>query len=113
MSRTIKKNLGQKIRLARQRSGLTQEALAARISRTPESISNIERGLQQPGIATVQSLAKVLGLPLSELVGPTEEPRLSPERLRMEFQLRDLARRLNDRDLAIIVGQVQMLLALK
>lgn len=109
----FEKNLGQKIRLARQRAGLTQEDLAARISRTPESISNIERGQQEPGIKTVQSLAKALGLPLSELFEPFEELAMSPQRVQMEFQLRDLARGLTDRDLAVAVAQIQALLTIK
>jgi transcriptional regulator with XRE-family HTH domain len=104
---------GQKLRLARQRAGMTQEDLAARISRTPESISNIERGLQEPGIKTVQSMAVTLGTPLSELLVSPEEEKLTPKRMEMEFQLRDLARGLSDRDLAIAVGHVQLLLATK
>lgn len=109
----FEKNLGQKIRLARQRAGLTQEDLAARVSRTPESISNIERGQQEPGIKTVQSLAKALGLPLSELFEPFDELAMSPQRAQMEFQLRDLARGLTDRDLAVAVAQIQSLLTVK
>ena len=92
---------------------MTQEDLAARISRTPESISNIERGLQEPGIKTVQSMAVTLGTPLSELLVSPEEENLTPKRMEMEFQLRDLARGLSDRDLAIAVGHVQLLLATK
>jgi transcriptional regulator with XRE-family HTH domain len=113
MSDAFEKNLGQIIRLARQRAGLTQEDLAARVSRTPESISNIERGLQEPGVKTVQSLAKALGLPLSEMFDRSEEPRLTPERSQMEFQLRDLARGLTDRDLAVAIAQIQVLLNVK
>jgi transcriptional regulator with XRE-family HTH domain len=109
----FEKNLGQKIRLARQRAGLTQEDLAARVSRTPESISNIERGQQEPGIKTVQSLAKALGLPLSELFEPFDELAMSPQRAQMEFQLRDLARGLTDRDLAVAVAQIQALLTVR
>lgn len=113
MGDDFEKNLGQKIRLARQRAGLTQEDLAARVSLTPESISNIERGQQEPGIKTVQSLAKALGLPVAELVETSEELASSAERLQMEFQLRDLARGLSDRDLAVAVAQIQALLTIK
>lgn len=113
MGDDFEKNLGQKIRLARQRAGLTQEDLAARVSRTSESISNIERGQQEPGIKTVQSLAKALGLPVSELVESSEEPTASAQRLQMEFQLRDMARGLTDRDLAVALAQIQALLTIK
>lgn len=61
----------------------------------------------------MQSLAKALGLPLAELIEASDEPAASPQRLQMEFQLRDLARGLSDRDLAVAVAQIQALLAIK
>lgn len=99
-------SVGQRIKLARQRSGLTQEDLAAQISRTAESISNIERGLQEPGLRTIQSLAKALDLPVSEFF-EFDEKVSSEERRQLEFKLRDLARSLSDRDLSIAVAQIK------
>lgn len=113
MAGDFEKNLGQKIRIARQRAGLTQEDLAARISRTSESISNIERGQQEPGIKTVQSLAEVLGLPISEFFETSDNSGIDESRLEMEFRLRDLARGLTDRDLAVAVAQIAVLLKIK
>jgi transcriptional regulator with XRE-family HTH domain len=113
MSQIVEKHLGRKIRLGRKRAGLTQEELAARVFLTPESISNIERSLKEPGIKTLRSLAKALGVPLSELLDQSEESGLSPERLRLEFQLRDLARQLGDRDLTVVVKQIEIMLLLK
>jgi transcriptional regulator with XRE-family HTH domain len=113
MAGDFEKNLGQKIRIARQRAGLTQEDLAARISRTSESISNIERGQQEPGIKTVQSLAEVLGLPISEFFEASDSLGIDKARLEMEFRLRDLARELTDRDLAVVVAQIEVLLKIK
>lgn len=109
----FERNLGQKIRIARQRAGLTQEDLAGRISRTSESISNIERGLQEPGIKTVQSLAAVLGLPVSEFFEAPNSLGIDESRLEMEFRLRDLARGLSDRDLAVAVAQIEVFLKTK
>lgn len=99
-------SVGQRIRLARQRAGLTQEELAGQISRTAESISNIERGLQEPNLRTIQSLAKALNLPVSEFFD-FDEKASSEERQQLEFQLRDLARCLSDRDLSIAVAQIK------
>ncbi len=110
MAGEFERNLGQKIRIARQRAGLTQEDLAARIFRTSESISNIERGQQEPGIKTVQSLAAVLGLPISEFFETPDDSGNSESRLEMEFRLRDLARGLSDRDLAVAIAQIEVLL---
>ena len=55
--------LGLTVQAARRRAGLTQEALAALIARTPESVSNIERGRQLPTIETLVDLVRVLEVP--------------------------------------------------
>lgn len=44
MADELKRRLGLTVQAARRRAGLTQEGLAAQIARTPESVSNIERG---------------------------------------------------------------------
>jgi len=103
-------SIGQRVRLARQRAGLTQEDLAARISRTVESISNIERGLQEPNFRTMQNLAMALDIPVIEFFEFSEDSSSSDERRQLEFQLRDIGRRLSDRDLAIAVTQLQAFL---
>jgi transcriptional regulator with XRE-family HTH domain len=114
MNGDFEKNLGSKIRIARQRAGLTQEELAARVARTPESISNIERGQQEPSIKTVQSLARELGVPVAEFFEDDERGSgTNEQRIEMEFRLRDLARELTDRDLAVAVAQVNVLLTTK
>ncbi|WP_084306146.1 hypothetical protein [Bradyrhizobium sp. ARR65] len=68
---------------------------------------------QEPGIKTVQSSANVLGLPVSELFESLEGLEISAERAQMEFQLRDLARGLTDRDLAVAIAHIQALLTTK
>ena len=106
-------SIGQRIRLARQRAGLTQEDLAAQMSRTAESISNIERGLQEPNIRTMQSVARALDIPVTEFFEFAEDSSSSEERRRLEFQLRDIGRRLSDRDLSIAVTQLRAFLSVK
>ncbi|MBN9078703.1 MAG: helix-turn-helix transcriptional regulator [Rhizobiales bacterium] len=41
MTEGLKRAIGTRVKTARRRAGLSQEALAAKIRRTPESISNI------------------------------------------------------------------------
>ena len=114
MNGDLEKSLGRKIRIARQRAGLTQEELAARVGRTSESISNIERGQQEPSIKTIQSLARELGVPAAEFFEDDEGGSArSGQRIELEFRLRDLARGLTDRDLAVAVAQVNVLLTTK
>ena len=48
MSNSLKRFIGARVQAARKRARLSQEALAGSVGRTPESISNIERGKQLP-----------------------------------------------------------------
>jgi transcriptional regulator with XRE-family HTH domain len=57
--------VAESVRAARRRAGLTQDELASRIAKTPESISNIERGQQTPSLETLAALARELPLPAS------------------------------------------------
>ncbi|MGX7704625.1 helix-turn-helix domain-containing protein [Methylobacterium sp. Gmos1] len=112
MTVDLKKSVGLKVRIARQRQKLTQEELGAQIGRTPESISNIERGLQLPSIETLVELGQALGIPASELLEGVGASGIqhSPKRLELELRLRDITRTLSDRALAVAVAQVDVLL---
>ena len=110
MSGDLRSNLAIAVRVARQRLRLTQEELAARIKRTPESISNIERGQQLPSVETLADLGRALNVPMSEFFGDDGEHLITPERARLEADLRQLGRMLSDRDLAIAVAQAAILL---
>jgi transcriptional regulator with XRE-family HTH domain len=110
MTDKLKRTLGLRVQTARKRAGFTQEELAAHIRRTPESISNIERGQQLPTIETLADLGRVLSIPITEfLEGIADAPSVSPERQRLEAQLREIARSLPDRDLAAAVGILEVL----
>jgi transcriptional regulator with XRE-family HTH domain len=68
MVRYLKSQIGLQVRAARRQQGLTQERLAELIGRTPESVSNIERGFALPSIETLDVIAQKLGVPLAQLV---------------------------------------------
>ena len=97
------------MRAARKRAGLTQEELAAKVGKTPESVSNIERGRQLPMIDTLAVLAEVLGVPLPELFGGIGSPSQSARRLKLEAQLLETARDLDDDMLATAIEQMVVL----
>jgi transcriptional regulator with XRE-family HTH domain len=59
--------LGLNVRRQREAKQFTQEKLAERAGLDPTYISDIERGLRNPGIKNVARLAKALGLTTSEL----------------------------------------------
>jgi transcriptional regulator with XRE-family HTH domain len=54
--------LGRRVRQARERAGLTQDVLAARVSLSRTSVTNIERGRQKVLLHTLCGLAEALGV---------------------------------------------------
>ncbi|MFT6077591.1 MAG: transcriptional regulator with XRE-family HTH domain [Rickettsiales bacterium] len=68
MKNDFKKLIGNRVRKARKNKGLTQEELAALIDKTVETVSNIERGVKLPGLATLEDIRKALGVKLSDLI---------------------------------------------
>lgn len=72
MSRSAKEEkylaaFGKRLALVRRAKGFTQESLAEKADVTALTVSYIEQGRQWPRIATMQSLAKSLGVPIAEL----------------------------------------------
>lgn len=111
MTSSLKQAIGARVQAARKRSGLSQEALAAHIRRTPESISNIERGLQLPNVETLSELARALGVPLTEFFEGlgAQEGSVSQDHLRLEAELREMTRAMSPKLLRIAVEQVRVL----
>lgn len=63
----IRKEFGQRVQFFRKERGLTQAALAEKIDRTEDTISNIERGISSTRIETAANIAEVLKIPLTDL----------------------------------------------
>lgn len=64
-------NLGERLKGARKRAGLTLRALGERVGVSAQAISKYERGLDVPGSEVLIRLAKVLGVSLEWLLRPT------------------------------------------
>jgi len=62
-----KRALGRRIKALRRRAALTQEGLAERTGLNPKYISGIERGRENPTLATLIRMAKELGVQPVEL----------------------------------------------
>jgi transcriptional regulator with XRE-family HTH domain len=63
----LPKRLGNKIRVLRTRSGLSQARLAEKVDVSPEFMSRLERGLKSPALSTAERIAKTLGISISDL----------------------------------------------
>ena len=60
-------DLGPRLRALRRSNHLTLRELAARAAITESFLSQVERGVASPSIATVQRIARALGLSIAEL----------------------------------------------
>lgn len=67
--------IGKRLAELREQAGLSQEDLGVRAGLHSMSISKIERGVVQPKLATVEALARALGVKVAELLAaPEVEP---------------------------------------
>lgn len=62
------KKLGENIRRIRLERGLTQVELSKRLKVDRGYISNVERGLKNPTLSTIERVAKVLKVSVNELM---------------------------------------------
>jgi transcriptional regulator with XRE-family HTH domain len=69
------KTFGRSVRSLRKQRGLSQEDLAEVCGLSRNYISDIERGVRNPGLLVMVALAKALKVPLRELMEEIE-PRL-------------------------------------
>lgn len=75
-----------------------------------ESISNIERGIQLPSVGRLADPVRELGIPPAEFLSDIPwQKRIPADRLRMEAQLREIARGLSNHDLATAIGLLEVL----
>ncbi len=65
---TLATELGQLIRLARHRSGLTLEDVAEKVGITPGALSHIESGRRLPQAYNAVAIAEVLNVPREEML---------------------------------------------
>ena len=60
--------MGEKLREARQRAGMTQAQLAEAIGCKQKDVSRWEAGQIEPGVLTVKKMAQALGCSMEDLV---------------------------------------------
>lgn len=66
-TKTLLRGLGEELRERRLRRSLSQEALAHAAGVHPNVIGRLERGIYNPSILTLQSVAVTLNVSLAEL----------------------------------------------
>ena len=103
------KELGDRIKQIRKSKQITQDDLAEAIGRNRTTISNIERGLHYPELATRVEIAKVLKTPIGDIFAYLGERNLKKSRRADLIALNDAGRALDDHHLSIAVDQVKAL----
>ncbi len=96
MSIELKRSIGRRVQAARTSAKLTQEQLAERIERSPEAVSNIERGVSLPTIDTLDRIARALSVKLAFFFD--EIGAASPHRDELDARAQLVLRALSDRD---------------
>lgn len=74
-------NLGEKLRKLREQQGLSIGALASGIGLTKSLISQVERNLASPSIATIEKIAAYLNVPVKDLFDDQDQ---APEIVRSD-----------------------------
>lgn len=103
----VKNRVALRIRTIRKRRGLSQEDMAALINRSPDTISNLERGVSVPTYETLDELAKGLKVPLADFFLDDEAETVA--RAEVMARLTDAARQLDDGMLATAAAIMEVL----
>lgn len=96
----IRERVGLRVRAARKSQGLSQNDLAAKLERSVDTISAIERGISLPNLETLEGLARVLDVPLKDFFD-FEGQGATPKQEKALTELLTLARQMSDRQLAL------------
>jgi transcriptional regulator with XRE-family HTH domain len=110
----LKHHLAETFRAARLRQGLTQEALAEQVEVTIETISNSERAESLVTLPVFLKLAAALELSLADLVDVPPsgtKRRVTARRRRLESDLGQLAEKMTDADLDLLLGMGKLIVA--
>jgi transcriptional regulator with XRE-family HTH domain len=103
----LKDRVALRVKTIRKGRGLSQEAMAEMIDRSPDTISNLERGLSIPNYETLDALAKGLKIPVADFF--LEEENETPARAEAMARLIDAARQLDDKTLKTAAALVELL----
>lgn len=73
MKPPLRKRFGQRVKVLRQASGMSQEAFADKCGFARSYMSRIERGGANPSLDAVEVLANALGVPVKKLFEDNED----------------------------------------
>lgn len=68
-------DVGKRIAEIRKRRGMSQSQLAQKLGMSKQAISNYERGIREPDYVTLEAIADVLNVPITDLISNEEKER--------------------------------------
>lgn len=94
------KMIGKKIRVLRNKSGMTQDELAQELNVTRQAVSNWERDINEPDLNTIEKICFVFGIKINDLM--MEVMKMGEMEKQEEREMSDKKnKRFNKYDLAI------------
>jgi len=109
----FKKRFGERVREARRRRGISQEELAARIERSSDMVSNLERGASSTRMETALRIAEVLDTTILDLVDVDQVGPKDRHTRDLVNRLLDLVGAESEDFLAAVISQVEVLLRIR
>lgn len=95
--------IGENIRRLRIERGLSQQQLADRTGKTRSAISQYESGKIVPRMGVIESIANILGVKKTDIIGEAPAPHPSPSLTPAESELLALYRRMEPREQGLIL----------
>lgn len=105
-----KKELGQRLRAARQARGITQVELAEALGTYQTVVSAIERGVRGLTVQQVAKLASILGASLDDILGPGSRKSNGTLKDRRFLRRFEKIERLSKRDKQALLKNIDMFL---
>ena len=108
----VSSKVGKMIREQRKRAGISIETLALSADITPNFLGDVERGIKQPSLKTLECLLNALNLSFEEFFTFKNDIVPRKERSRAEKIMADI-NGFNDKDLLVVHSIVRQLIRLK
>ena len=108
MEEAVKKHMGLKVKIMRERAKLTQEQLAEECGVSWRTISNLERGLVVPDLTMLRSIAQKFNASVDDMLELKSISNKSPARIAKELKLYEEIKALNSKTLDFLLDIIPL-----
>ncbi|MFR8206326.1 MAG: helix-turn-helix domain-containing protein [Alphaproteobacteria bacterium] len=108
MEEAVKKHMGLKVKIMRERAKLTQEQLAEECGVSWRTISNLERGLVVPDLTMLRSIAQRFNASVDDMLELKSISNKSPARIAKELKLYEEIKALNSKTLDFLLDIIPL-----